>query len=597
MVPRAAMLATKNRATGGLWLTLGIVCLFAGCTPPGPEALLDGKRLLEEGKYPEATERLRTATKLLQTNAQAWNYLGVAYQHTGQVTNAANAYHRALALERELVEARFNLGCLWSENNNPEAAKIEFTAYTLRRPQAAEGWTKLGFTQLRLRDVAGAEKSFAEALRISTNNPDALNGNGLALMQRNRPREAAQAFAFALKQQPNHAAALLNLARVTHVNLNDRINALNLYRQYLALEPKPENSEHIDAIARGIAQELAQQEAAGARSIAPPVAVLQTNIITQTQTNPQIVRTQAQVAVSRPVSNPPTQIFRTSAPTPVTIVQTQKPQEVVTLAPEPTIKPPSDAVTVVTQRVEQPAETPAEVTETAAAEQPEKRGFFQRMNPANLFRRDKDETPSPTPLPPGVTTNNQVAGIVAPQTSTPQESSPPKVARYKYVTPSKPELGKRADAERTFALGVTARDASRWSEAARQFGRAVNSDPSYFDAQFNLAVAQFQLGDYKKSLPTWEHTLALQPDSADARYNFGMALKNAGYPLDAANELEKLALTKGNETRAHLALGNLYAEELRNKTMARTHYLRVLELSPSHPQSSAIRYWLVSNPQ
>ena len=34
--------------------------------------------------------------------------------------------------------------------------------------------------------------------------------------------------------------------------------------------------------------------------------------------------------------------------------------------------------------------------------------------------------------------------------------------------------------------------------------------------------------------------LAIQPDSADARYNFALALKAAGYAVDAVNELKKI---------------------------------------------------------
>ncbi|MEI9865716.1 MAG: tetratricopeptide repeat protein [Limisphaerales bacterium] len=38
----------------------------------------------------------KTATTLLPGNAQAWNYLGVACQQTGQPADAAAAYQRAL---------------------------------------------------------------------------------------------------------------------------------------------------------------------------------------------------------------------------------------------------------------------------------------------------------------------------------------------------------------------------------------------------------------------------------------------------------------------------------------------------------------------
>ena len=90
--------------------------------------------------------------------------------------------------------------------------------------------------------------------------------------------------------------------------------------------------------------------------------------------------------------------------------------------------------------------------------------------------------------------------------------------------------------------------------------------------------------------------LAIQPDSVDARYNFALALRSAGYAPDAAHELEKILQANPNEVRAHLALGNLYAQPLHDVTRAREHYLRVLALDPANPQATDIQFWLSSNP-
>jgi Tfp pilus assembly protein PilF len=62
------------------------------------------------------------------------------------------------------------------------------------------------------------------------------------------------------------------------------------------------------------------------------------------------------------------------------------------------------------------------------------------------------------------------------------------------------------------------------------------------------------------------------------------------------NELETLLAAHPGEVRAHLALANLLAQELREPDRARPHYLRVLEADPRHPQSVAIRQWLNAHP-
>ena len=222
MVPPTQMLATKNRVAGKTVSLLAFAVLLAGCMPPGPRALLDGRRLLDAGRYAQAVDKLKVATSLLQTNAQAWNYLGLAYHRAGQPTNAVAAYRKALALNQNLAEARFNLGNLLLEQNKFDAAKEQFTTYTLQRSHAVEGFLRLGTAQFRSRESSAAEESFQKALRLSAQNPEALNGLGLVQLQRNRPREAVQYFNAALNQRPNYRPALLKrlaeiLRRLTRV--------------------------------------------------------------------------------------------------------------------------------------------------------------------------------------------------------------------------------------------------------------------------------------------------------------------------------------------------------------------------------------------
>src|SRR5258706_10369196 len=84
------------------WIVLGIVALTA-CGPPGPRALLKGERLIREGKYEQAIEKLQQATQLLPRNAQAWNHLGLAYHANHQPLLAIRAYRQALPLVNNLA--------------------------------------------------------------------------------------------------------------------------------------------------------------------------------------------------------------------------------------------------------------------------------------------------------------------------------------------------------------------------------------------------------------------------------------------------------------------------------------------------------------
>ena len=160
--------------------------------------------------------------------------------------------------------------------------------------------------------------------------------------------------------------------------------------------------------------------------------------------------------------------------------------------------------------------------------------------------------------------------------------------------------------------GLTRSPIDRQAAAAQRDGRlkdavglyraAAVADPGYFDAQSDLGLAAYSFGDLPLSLRAFELALAIKPDSFSARYNFGLALKQANYIQDAAAELERLvASSPAGESPAHLALvhltlANLYSEQFHQNATARSHYLKVLELDPHNSQATAIRYWLQNNP-
>jgi tetratricopeptide (TPR) repeat protein len=584
-----------------------LLALLAGCTPPGPRALLQGKRLLDQGKYPQAIEKLKAATVLLGgTNALAWNYLGVACQHADELAEAERAYNRALDLNHDLGEVRFNLGCLWLEQNKLEAAKGQFTAYTLRRPNAVEGYLKLGAVQMRTREPAAAEKSFNEALRLSPHDAEAWNGLGLAQLQRGRASEAAQSFESALKQQPDYRPALLNLAIVAQQYLKDHRLALEKYKQYLALKPTPANAADLTATVRQLEQELAplpRHPATNAVAPLSPKALPSKPAVTN-------VTRVLNPPKSEPVANPPKPVA-TNLAKPAPAAMAPKPPapsanvEVKKLPAEPVLKRAQDVPTAPVPTAVSPAEplmvtstAPASVTESKAA----KRGFLQRVNPLNLFHSGEPAPVRTTSLgaagspPPSIFGSPDATGTVvaAANPSGPAPKGTP--GRYPYQSPAKPQPGNREAAERGFAQAAQAEEARQLPEALQAYRLAARQDPSLYAAQYNLGRVATEAGNLPLALTAYEYALAIQPTSLDARYNFALVLKQDNYLTDAVNELEKLLVTFPNDTRSHVALGNLYAQQMRRPAKARQHYLKVLELEPQHPQAGSIRAWLVANP-
>jgi tetratricopeptide (TPR) repeat protein len=557
MLTPKPMLVTKNRILRGAILFL-LAVFIAGCTPPGPRALLKGKQFIERGDFNSAVEQLKTATTLLPANAQAWNYYGVALQHAGQPDDAADAYNRALTLDRDLTEAHYNLGCLWLEQNKFDSAITEFTAYTLRRSNEPEGWLKLGDAQLRAGEITSAEKSFSTAYYLSPNNAGALNGFGLARVARGRPREAAQFFAAAVQHHPDFAPAILNLATVNAEYLRDNKTASENYRAYLALTPRPADWDEVNATMNNLEQ-------------SPEASVAGPPPENQNQT----------------VALPPLIVSEMKTPTAAAIRSTAPPKM------QQTVRAPQQVARI------QPQQTIVTATRPSLSS-----GALHSLNPLHWFGSSVQENYSQsgvTPLPSPGSENNFVRSAAVsnvPAAAKPVKIIPPPVfPRYFYLSPRKPKAGDRLAASGAFTKARAFEQDSHLADAAQSYQKAAQLDPAWFEAQYNYSVLAYRLRNFRQSLAACETALAIQPDSADARYNFALALKASGYVTDAMNELKKVVASNPGEARAHLALGDIYMQQLHDTEDARAHYLKFLDLDPRNPQATNVRFWLASNPQ
>ena len=572
------------------FLLLAAVALSSGCTPAGPRALLKGIRLIQEGDYLSAVERLQAATKLLPENAHAWNYLGLAFHRASQPASAERAYRMALDLDRKLNAARFNLGCLYLEQTNMPGALRELTSYTLVESASPEGWFTLGTAQLRARQLPEAERSFKTVLALRENDPDALNSLGVVQTQQRRPLDGLACFNAVLAQNTNYSLALLNSAIVMHQYLNNRLAALQRYRQYLAQNPETEDDESVGGVVRLLEKEVTL-------SLRPATNVVQTSLA---ESSPMQTTSPDRVATEPPSSH---RLEAQPAPAKPGLTNTFLATAVVKPSSHPTGRAPTVEVTRVASALEiKPAEdVPAHgrsvteaplsfreaFTSTPASESAKapKRGFFQRLNP---FAGRPPKT-------------NATASMNPSRTSLPGDKSTDRNSislsheRYSYLSPSKPASGNHRVAETDFARGVRAQRNGLNAQAVTEYEAAIESDPAYFEAYYNLALAASDLGELKGALKAYEYALALRPDSADARYNFALALKQANCPQDAVNELEKLVRSHPRDVRARLSLANLYAQRLNQPKRAREHYLKVLETEPRHPEAARIRYWLASN--
>lgn len=619
-------------------LCLGLAASMAACTPSGPKALLRGEQLLKQGHYVEAAAMLERATKDIPEQAQAWNHLGLAYHKAGQKERALQAYTRALERNRNLEVVHYNLSRLHLEHGEIPAAIESLTRYLIHNPDASESWLQLGLCHLRLRQWDAAERALLAHLRYIPKSPEALNALGLIQVNRRKYREAYTHFHAASQARPGYAAASLNMGTVAMQFLNYRTFGIQKYREFLSLNPQ---SPHAAAV-KQLLQQI-EPETNLVQRLAPPPATNQLRAAVVAPAMPTNPPTLVAAATNPPVRNPtpPPVIQATSSvsvpsqpktnvaasvpalPSPLPVKEVVPAEEDLKLAAAPAALP----ETKPTPQEPIPARPQSSDPETQLGEDPgknsERTGFFNRLNPQTWFKKSekpptplaRDPSPRKVPATPSLAeatppsqrlvtakaTPPSTVPLPASKVSTPnrpavQQPPPPVYERYKYVNPPAPKPGDRPAAEKAFALGAQAQEQGKLTDAISHYRASAQSDPSYFEAWFNLAIASGRLGNSLASLEAYERALASQPHSLTARFNFALALQRSNFPDDAVAELTRLSADFPKEGRIHFALGNVHAQMMRRPDLARPHYSRVLELEPQHPQSAALRQWLAQNP-
>ncbi|MDB4642124.1 hypothetical protein OAG07_01510, partial [Verrucomicrobia bacterium] len=69
-------LKVKRRGMTHGWLPLlavSLMLVMAGCTPPGADALMNGRERLDKGEIQKAIKAFEKATNFMPESARAWN--------------------------------------------------------------------------------------------------------------------------------------------------------------------------------------------------------------------------------------------------------------------------------------------------------------------------------------------------------------------------------------------------------------------------------------------------------------------------------------------------------------------------------------------
>ena len=460
------------------------------------------------------------------------------------------------------------------EQGRADSAVEQFKTAAMYLPTNALVWNYLGLAQHAAGRANDAAVAYQKALALNPNLTEAHFNFGCLLLEQNNPAAARNELTTYAFSRPKDINGWLKLG-TAQWRSHDAANAERSFTEALRLNqqlPEAWNALGLIQLQRSRTANAAKHFAAALRcqpDYAPallnfaivqhqhlnnhPLALQKYREYAALKTAPNQDAVAALVRALDAELNPPV--------APPAVV----PKPILTAPPATAIRPKPIAPPVAPVVIASPKTNPPVETAVAATTVPRK------------------VWPEVTPLP----------RMEAPP---PAALKPKSIARYSYRLPAKPKPGNRAEAEPALKQGLLCQQRHQLPEALAAFEQAVKADPGYFQAHHNLAWTAYALQDWPVALEAYEYALVLDSASPNARYNFALALKQAGYPLDAVNELSKLLAKKPDDTAAQLLTANLYAQQLGGSSLARPHYLRVLQLEPQHPQATQIRYWLTENP-
>ncbi len=542
-----------TRQKFNLFITLVLVVAGIGCKPPGVQALYKGEELLERGEPKAAVVQFKEAVKQLPNEWRAWNYLGLALHRTGDLTGAEQAYRQAVEVAGERRRSPndpafvlyFNMGRLGLDRDQlVDSEKSLHTYASEKQSFYSLFWLSEAFR--RNGHWSEARVTLERAIKLKSNSPEAWNRMGIIQLKLNKPVEAIASFKNALEHKKDFSEAQLNLAlayyRYTPESFPDReALALESFKAYIDLNSKPH--PHVQIMTDQLQSRLNPEPSVSETNLTASLPLRDTNTVPSSVTD----LGKTNLVIEIPPVGSTNAIAQTKVPKATLQVLPQK--EAPPINPNPPVEPPQKEVA--------PPQLASKVESSSITHRPDSPKGFK------------------VPELPGV-------------------------VRYRYLKPERPLPEAVSDPKRLKAIFDQAFQQHRLQEldkAIAGYRKVLKENPAHQQAYVNIALAMQVRGEVKESLPIYEKALAINPLSKVTRHGFAAALNQSEYYIDAAREFQKLLEVYRDYVPGHLGLAVIYSEHLKVPEQAESHYRRILELNPQHPEAANIRQWLFNNDQ
>lgn len=184
----------------------------AQCAPNSAEVYNSlGAILADQGKLDEAASSFEHVVALRPDAAEAHYNLALALARADRLEGSLAEYARAIALKPDWAQAHNDRGAVLARQQKTDEAAAAYRQALALKPDYPEAYYNLGIV-LKPRDLEAALDCYRRALALRPDYVDAHYNLAVALVEANRPREAADAYRRAIELKPDHVDAHLGYA-------------------------------------------------------------------------------------------------------------------------------------------------------------------------------------------------------------------------------------------------------------------------------------------------------------------------------------------------------------------------------------------------
>ncbi len=180
--------------------------------PSSSDDVKKGIAALKAGDTNGAKAAFEVAVQKNPKQADAYHYLAVVNDETGNKAEAEKNYRKALELQPDLEESTVNLAALLVESGKYDEAAGLMKKAIAKNPKNAALQVNLGMALSGKNDVDGANKAFDEAIKLEPNNGIHLVTYASHLARNNKKDEAIAKLKQAEKVSANDAGVLASVA-------------------------------------------------------------------------------------------------------------------------------------------------------------------------------------------------------------------------------------------------------------------------------------------------------------------------------------------------------------------------------------------------